>query len=1038
VRLHRPLDVLQPGDGRLTLLPSGAEAATPWRHSPGKPASGHSAEGQRAEARRALEAGRYERAAAQLALVIAGSPQDAASWNNLAALHLRRAAIDHDGFAAFQALAAADRALAADPTLRPARFNHALALQRLALADEARVEWCALQRTESDAGWLRDEQAHCRSLAAAPGSRDWEILLNRAAAAAARRDGEALRRDVALLPQRFREHIEDEILVDWAAAVGRGDAAGAARMLDLARSLADALLMVNGEHLPADAVAAIDRWATSAARRDRAAAAFAAYGRALRLMRLTDFAAAVRELGRARTELLAQGNPMALRVACQLAYCHYQRSEYGEEERLLREVAAQTKASRYPAVHGRAHWLLGLIASIGGRLTESLADHTLAAADFERLHEATNLARVKSLIAEDWILLGKEPEAWRVLVPALLLAPHVEPLVQRAALYQTAAFVALEAGEAGPALSFQAEALSLARASGNPDTVVTVLRSRAVTAARLGRRAQALADLDEAGRWLAAIRDPANRRIVSGDISLVQGEILRSLAPPQAVAALDRAVEVFRTTSYHYLLQRALFERALCQASLGRGYAEERDLRASISELERQREAILPVEERVTYLVRTRALFAAMVSLQLERRHRAAAFTFAEAVHARVLLDWILLRTGLPPGEPIARGAQSLAALRHALPQDTALIEYFMLADRLIAFILEHRGLRVVTIAVGKAFIDEEAARLVAAVRGGRVEAVDTSLTALHDVLIRPLLAHLRPAENLVFVPDGSLNAIPFAALRERATGRRLVQDHELAVAPSATIYAANARRDWTLASRPGTRALVVADPAFERNLYPQLSRLAGAAAEQDIAAAFPGSVTLRGPEALKARFLAAAPGYQIIHFAGHSIIDLENPLHSLLLFAADPKDPEHGALTAGDLLTERLPATRLVVLASCASGTGRLSDTEGVESLARPFLAAGAPAVVASLWTVDDDLTARFMARFYGHLRGNGAAAEALRRAQVDFLGGSDEQARSPLAWAAFETIGASGASPSVPPLAEKFLSGVRQEGKTGLRRSR
>jgi CHAT domain-containing protein len=1039
VHLRSPLDVLRPGDGRLTLLPRGAVALAPRRHSPGEPVSGHGAEEQRAEARRALAEGRYERAAVQLAVVVAGSPQEAASWSDLAALHLRRAAIEHDGFAAFQALAAADHALTAEPMLRPARFNHALALERLALAEEARAEWCALQRTESDAGWLRDEQAHCQSLAAVPDSRDWKIVLNRAADAAARRDGEALRRNVVLLPQRFREHVEDEVLVDWAAAVRRGDSAGAARMLDLARSLADALRMVNGEHLPADAIAAIDRWATSAARCNRAAAAFVAYGHALRLMRLTDFAAAVRELGLVHTELLAQGNPMALRAACQLAYCRYQRSEYREEERLLREVVAQAQPSLYPAVHGRAHWLLGLIASIGGRLTESLADQTLAAADFERLHEATNLARVESLIAEDWVLLGKESEAWRVLVPALHSAPRVEPLVQRAALYQMAAFVALEAGEPGAAASFQTEALRLARASGDPDTVATVLRSRAVTAALLGRRSQALGDLEEAVRWLATIRDPQNRRVVSGDINLVQGEILRNLAPPQAVAALDRAVKAFRATSYHYLLQRALFERALCQASLGRRDAEEHDLRASISELERQREAILPVEERVTYLVRTRALFAAMVSLQLERRHKVAAFTFAEAVHARVLLDWILLRTGLPPSAPIVHGERSLAALRHALPWDTALIEYFMFADRLIAFIVEHRGLQVVTIPVGKASIDEEASRLVAAVRAGRVEAVDASLTTLHDLLIRPLLTHLRPSsENLVFVPDGSLNAIPFAALRERATGRRLVQDHGSVVAPSATIFAANSQRDRALASRPGTRALVVADPAFDRGLYPQLSRLPGAAAEQAIATSFPSFLTLRGAKALKTRFLALAPAYQIIHFAGHSIVDLENPLHSLLLFAADAKDPEHGALTTADLLAERLPTTRLVVLASCASGSGRLSDTEGVESLARPFLAAGAPTVVASLWTVDDDLTARFMASFYGYLHGNGAAAEALRRAQLDFLGDSDELTRSPLAWAAFETIGASGASPSAPPLAENFLSGVRPRGKTGLARSR
>jgi CHAT domain-containing protein len=103
------------------------------------------------------------------------------------------------------------------------------------------------------------------------------------------------------------------------------------------------------------------------------------------------------------------------------------------------------------------------------------------------------------------------------------------------------------------------------------------------------------------------------------------------------------------------------------------------------------------------------------------------------------------------------------------------------------------------------------------------------------------------------------------------------------------------------------------------------------------------------------------------------------------------------------------LTRTRLVVLASCRTATGRVSRTEGVENLARPFLAAGVPAVIASLWDVDDPAAVAFMTRFYRHLRCSFDAAAALRSAQIEALAepsGGMETLRS---WAAFELIGAS-----------------------------
>jgi CHAT domain-containing protein len=77
------------------------------------------------------------------------------------------------------------------------------------------------------------------------------------------------------------------------------------------------------------------------------------------------------------------------------------------------------------------------------------------------------------------------------------------------------------------------------------------------------------------------------------------------------------------------------------------------------------------------------------------------------------------------------------------------------------------------------------------------------------------------------------------------------------------------------------------------------------------------------------------------------------------------------------------------------------------VSSLARPFLAAGVPAVVASLWNVGDRATAPLLVAFHRRLRDGRDPLSALRAAQLELLRGPAPALRSPASWAAFEVFG-------------------------------
>jgi CHAT domain-containing protein len=104
-----------------------------------------------------------------------------------------------------------------------------------------------------------------------------------------------------------------------------------------------------------------------------------------------------------------------------------------------------------------------------------------------------------------------------------------------------------------------------------------------------------------------------------------------------------------------------------------------------------------------------------------------------------------------------------------------------------------------------------------------------------------------------------------------------------------------------------------------------------------------------------------------------------------------EPKEGEEdGILTALEVSEMELPKLELVVLSACETGLGKSAGGEGLLGLQRAFAVAGARAVVASLWSVDDTATQVLMAEFYARAWDTKkiiSRAEALRQAQLYLL---------------------------------------------------
>ncbi|MDQ3011218.1 MAG: CHAT domain-containing protein, partial [Acidobacteriota bacterium] len=142
---------------------------------------------------------------------------------------------------------------------------------------------------------------------------------------------------------------------------------------------------------------------------------------------------------------------------------------------------------------------------------------------------------------------------------------------------------------------------------------------------------------------------------------------------------------------------------------------------------------------------------------------------------------------------------------------------------------------------------------------------------------------------------------------------------------------------------------------------------------------------------------------YRYVHFATHGLIDNQTPeLSGLVLSQLDAQGRnQDGYLRMVEIYNLNLPA-ELVVLSACKTGLGKEVRGEGLMSLTRGFMFAGAARVVVSLWDVNDKSTASLMGELYrGLLERQLRPSAALREAQLKML--KSREWAAPYYWAAF-----------------------------------
>jgi CHAT domain-containing protein len=289
----------------------------------------------------------------------------------------------------------------------------------------------------------------------------------------------------------------------------------------------------------------------------------------------------------------------------------------------------------------------------------------------------------------------------------------------------------------------------------------------------------------------------------------------------------------------------------------------------------------------------------------------------------------------------------------------------------------------------------------------------------LYRLLVEPVRSRLprRAGARVTIVPHGPLFLLSFAAL-QNARGRYLLEDYTLDYAPTTAIFRFTDAAAKRAAGMPPTY-LLVADPASMAKGPNRLPLAALPGARREVAAIqrqLPPKdvVVLRGDAAREPDVRARMQSATVIHLATHGIVRNDDPLDSFLALGGSSRSDADGRLTAAKVYDLDLRAD-LIVLSGCRTAVGAISG-DGIASLTRAFLSAGAASVIATLWDVADEPTYRLLPDFY-RARGRGAhKAEALRSAQLRLLEhlragqikiGDVSLPEDPFLWAGFVLVG-------------------------------
>ncbi|MEM7533929.1 MAG: CHAT domain-containing protein [Chloroflexota bacterium] len=364
--------------------------------------------------------------------------------------------------------------------------------------------------------------------------------------------------------------------------------------------------------------------------------------------------------------------------------------------------------------------------------------------------------------------------------------------------------------------------------------------------------------------------------------------------------------------------------------------------------------------------------------------------------HIKTLWETLLIRNAAYAHDADLFAAREIEIkpIQTHIPQNTAILEYFIRDEEILLFVITAEAVDVHTLGNIRGEVDDYLTWFEQNYDGAAVNMstsstsfVDMSqseliLQTLYTYLFEPISVQAAPYNYLVVIPHGELlNKLPFHALHDGM--HYLVEQYHISYLPNIALldYCQSSSNPLRYVESVHHTTAVNHSPCITFGYSGSENRLTGVLeAATTIANLFHGNAYLEQDVTFE-RVQETTPDAHLIHFGTHGAFNEDNPLFSGLSLA-------DGMLTTFDIFHLRLNAS-LVTLSACNTGRHAVGQSGELMGLMRAFLYAGASSLVLTHWAVEDRATAIFMQSFYRYLAAGMRKDAALRQVQLDFIHG-------------------------------------------------
>ena len=973
----------------------------------------------------------FDKAILQFQEALKSSPDDAQLHADLGAALLEQAKVLRDrGEAgkAMEKLAESQEhlstALRLNPTLPEATFNNALVLEELMLPEQSREAWQRYLELDPQSEWSKEAQRHLQSSEyRKPAPTPQELIANFTAAFRDRNETEAWR-----LLSANREVITGKMIPlrlahEYVAHTLKGEDIEAHEKLSALLFAGDLDQRIGGDPYTIELANYYANSSRPALELLSKAAADVDHGYALCLA--TKYEEAASHFTSAATTFDRIGDKWEANLANYwIAYCLSQPGRTRDSNAVLESIA------EFCQTHGYK-WLLALTTGWLGSNHIALNDYSSAIKyNLQSLELAEQISDTYEM---QRALMSLGDLYARLRQPETSLGYHYRNLVLTAnsgatprqawrnLTYCGGALFAFKHYDAAATLIN--EALHRAVTDFNDPSLVYLQHLNLGQIYSKLRQFGAANEQAEIGLNIArSVQDPKSRVKPIAIAFLRQADIWREAGQcSKAMGNYDQAISLYEEAGLELYRYAAYKGRLLCGQALNDDLAVRRDLTTMLALFEKYRSQIREEENRNSFFDAEQGVYDIAVEYEHEKHNDVAALNHAEAAHGRSLLDAVnfgarieLSTTGPEMTFKEISTPADLESLIQHIPRRLRVLMFTVLEKKLLIWSISHdEKFLVFEKEVPADELEAEVNSYVDALTkelSGRTASARVLAARLFDILLGPAVQTIKSDDVVCIIPDKFLHRLPFATLISPATGKYLIEEWPIFYAPSLNVLLHCSEAARTKAPSGHGPILSIGNPAFDLKTHPDLAPLRAAEREAlSVAELYDRSSPLLGSRATKERIIREMNSAEIIHFAGHYVVDGSTPLLSRMVLASreNQSENEDSDLAAFEIIEQRLAHTGLVILSACQTGLDKYYESEGAVGLARAFIAAGVPLVVASQWPVDSDATANLMISFHRYRKSGFDTFESLRRAQVDMLRGPDEAYRSPYYWAAFLGVG-------------------------------